>query len=185
MWIPSHAVRLSNEVSKWPGRARRFPRRQWSCRCKWCWVISVSRVDGGRGGNNPSWSHSPISQRGGALLIRKVVRCNWSDEVHGSEYLERMDAQILTLSIFQPAIDTSGRWSNKSNNQFISQWVRSTFESHCQLFTSHCFGVETLSLWSPLSKHATSPEGNIWIDEWPDALLYVAKVMEAIRKGQA
>ena len=40
------------------------------------------------GGGRPYWSHIPILPRDGASLIRKVIRCNWSGEVHGSEYLE-------------------------------------------------------------------------------------------------
>ena len=71
-----------------------------------------------------------------------------------------------------------------------SQWVQTALESHCRLFTSHCFGLKTLSLWSWQawrcnSVIATSAELVSLIariDEWPGALLYLVEVMEAIRK---
>ena len=98
----------------------------------------------------------------GASLIRKVVRCIWSDEAHGSEYLKKwMYRSWPCPYIKQPCIHLVAV-PVVALTSFSQQWIQLVSESHCRLFMSH---------------------GDA--DVWPDALLHVVEVMEAIRKGRS
>ena len=172
VWLDEHGVSSSDVctqpyptaklkvVCKWPRRARSFLRRQQSCSvvCRSAWSVRVEWMVVGEVAVLLDLILQYHKRKIGASLIRKVVRCIWSDEAHGSEYLKKcMYRSWPCPYIKQPCIHLVAV-PVVALTSFSQQWIQLVSESHCRLFMSH---------------------GNT--DIWPDDLLHVVEVMEVLR----